>query len=144
MDLMTWLKTWLRRHPLKEPQDADRARYTTEVMTRVRRLASPGPAPVRRWLPWPGRTVLALASAAAGLAIAVAVSQTVRVPGMTPLPPAAVLAESPPDADQAWLEETLALLEELDEELPEGDVQDDESWLEELEMLDDAALAARS
>ena len=144
MDLTNWLKTWLQRHPLKEPRDADRARYTAEVMARVRRLAAPDPAPVRRWLPWPGRTVLALASAAAGLAIAVTVSQTVRVPGVPPLPVAAVLAESPPDADQAWLDETLALLEELDEEPPEDAVQDDESRLEELEMLDDAELAARS
>jgi hypothetical protein len=144
MDLATWLKTRLQRHPLKEPRDADRARYTAEVMTRVRRLASPSPEPVRRWLPWPGRVVLAFASVAAGIIVAVAVSQTVRMPGLASPAAVAVLAESPADDDQAWLEETLQLLDELEEELPEDTAPDDESWLEELEMLDEAELAAKS
>lgn len=144
MDLTTWLNQWLHRHPLKELPTEQRSRYTAEVMARVRRLAPPASKLVRRWLPWPGRTALTLASAVAGIAIAVAVSQTVRAPGRIPTPSVAVLAESPADEDQAWLEETLQLLDELEEELPEDAAPDDESWLEELEMLDEAELAARS
>lgn len=145
MDLATWLKSWLRRHPLKEPEAEPRSRYTAEVMARVRpHTNAPVGVGIRRWLPWPGRAVLAFASVAAGIAVAVAVSQAVRLPGLVPRPSAAVLAESPADEDQAWLEETLELLDELEEELPEDAAPDDESWLEELEMLEDAELAARS
>ena len=41
--------------------------------------------------------------------------------------------------DDLWIEETLQLLEELDEELPEDAFDDwsDEDWLEELELLDE-------
>lgn len=144
MDLTTWLTQWLHRHPLKAPPVEGRSRYTDEVMARVRRLAPAGPAPVRRWLPWPGRVVLAFASIAAGIAVTVAVSQAVCVPGFTPPAAVAVLAESPADDDQAWLEETLELLDDLEEDLPGDALQDDESWLEELEMLNDAELAASS
>ena len=40
MEFDTWFRTWLKQHPLKEPEHPDPTRYTAEVMTRVRRLAS--------------------------------------------------------------------------------------------------------
>ena len=52
--------------------------------------------------------------------------------------PSMVLAEDGGE-DAAWLEETLQLLEALDEDLPvdSSDGWSDEEWLNEIEMLDD-------
>ena len=60
-----------------------------------------------------------------------------------------VLAEAPPSGD-TWVADTLQLLDQLDEELPDdaatpndaNTTEDD--WLNELQMLDDSELAARS
>jgi hypothetical protein len=55
------------------------------------------------------------------------------------------IAESP-SADDRWLEETLLLLEELDEDVADETVGGalEEEWLEELQLLDDMELTARS
>ena len=102
MPFATWLQTWLIRHPLKEPTDMDRARYTAEVMARVkavgptteagtlptggvadgsaerrsRRLAEANlaPLPVRPWGFWP-RLAVALAAATAGVAVFIGTRQ---------------------------------------------------------------------
>ena len=59
---------------------------------------------------------------------------------------ALVLAEAPPD-DEAWLEQTLQLLEQL-EDTPAGDAESgtssDEEWLDELELLDESEPGASS
>jgi len=57
-----------------------------------------------------------------------------------------VLAETEPALeDEAWIEQTLGLLEELDEDLPMNPDEDTrEEWFEELEWLDQAELAATS
>ncbi|MDP3767603.1 MAG: hypothetical protein Q8S13_06280 [Dehalococcoidia bacterium] len=52
-----------------------------------------------------------------------------------------VFAESAPDDDDAWLSETMELLEQLDESLPEDEASD-EDWLQELESLDRGASAS--
>jgi len=55
------------------------------------------------------------------------------------------LAESPP-SDADWIEQTLQLLEEIDEDAPEettGDT-DEEDWLNELQLLDETELTASS
>jgi len=56
-----------------------------------------------------------------------------------------LLAEAPP-SDEAWIEQTLQLLEALDEDPPEelsGEASSDE-WLDELQWLDERELAASS
>lgn len=75
MPFATWLGTWLTRHPLKEPTGMDRARYTAEVMARVKALGpmaetALAPIAVRRWGLWP-RFAVALAAATAALAVVI-------------------------------------------------------------------------
>ena len=58
-----------------------------------------------------------------------------------------VLAEAEPSDDEAWVEQTLQVLDQLDDTLPDDRVDapgTDESWLDELERLDQEELAARS
>ena len=59
-----------------------------------------------------------------------------------------VLAEAP-QSDDSWVAQTLQLLDQLDEELPNepaaGEAtSNDNEWLDELQMLDENELAARS
>lgn len=132
MDLATWLRQWLTRHPLKEPADLDRAQYTAEVMERVKSLepplTTPAPAPWRMvWL----RPALVTVTAAAAILLVV---------GRTAQPPIPVVQVAEQlSEDDLWLEETLQWLEEFDEELPEDVFEDwsDEEWLQELERLDE-------
>jgi len=58
---------------------------------------------------------------------------------------ALLLAEAPPSED-AWFEQTLTLLEQLEEDLPEGAADDPsgDEWLDELQWLDEHDLAASS
>ena len=136
MDVVSWLKTWLRQHPLKGPSEEDRARFTAEVMARVRALTppEPAPAPVRRWAPWPGRAALAMATAAAGIAVVLAIS-----------PRTLQWAEPPADND-AWMNETLELLDQLEEDVSDNTAGEtmDEDWFEELELLNTEASATAS
>ena len=149
MDFATWLKTWLTRHPLKEPTTLDRADYTREVMARAKALDQPVPSPARSWFPWP-RLVLAVVTAAAGLALVIwtanrSTSQVAQAPAHTTL----TLAESPA-GDAQWIEETVQLLEQLDEndgvsqDATGGASNSDEDWLNELEMLDEGDVASSS
>jgi hypothetical protein len=59
-----------------------------------------------------------------------------------------VLAEAPPESnDAAWINESMQILEDIDEALPDaasGDEGNSEEWLQELEMLDQSELAAQS
>ncbi|MBI1991902.1 MAG: hypothetical protein HYY59_03450 [Candidatus Omnitrophica bacterium] len=73
----TWLQAWLSRHPLKGPSGVERARFTDEVMARVRALGLTSKEilaadPLRRWVPWP-RFALAIATASATVALVVGV-----------------------------------------------------------------------
>ena len=134
------LLSWLTRHPLKKPSGIDRAQYTAEVMAKIKALDSPAPAPapVRIWLPWP-RLAMTLATVAAGMLIML----SVRHQAPTPLPQ---IAESLAGSEDQWLEETLLLLDELDEDVSSdtaGDGSEDE-WFEELDWLDETGLASRS
>lgn len=134
------LLLWLTRHPLKKPSGIDRAQYTAEVMAKIKALdaPAPAPAPARSWLPWP-RLAMTLATVATGILIML----SVRHQAQAPLPQ---LAESPAASEDQWLEETLLLLDELDEDVSSdtaGDGSEDE-WLEELELLDETDLASSS
>ena len=220
MDFARWLKTWLARHPLKAPADADGSRFTpyhgggpaceggeerrgnpeglspkprlssrgtgftAQVMARVRAETRPGRAPAA-WterLPdlWP-RLAVSLAATAAVLAgvavlrplepgqrLADRIAQESELLAELDGPvngwgasddvdslaqdlereDAIVLAEAPPD-DDSWIADTLQLLDQLDEELPDepsaGEATSNEDeWLDELQTLDENELAARS
>ena len=176
MELMTWLRQWLARHPLKEPPDLDGARFTAEVMARVKAVSQPSQITVLRGMPhrWPFmRLGLVAATAAAGIALIVgAVGQSKRQladhvahgaqllamieesdRAIQEVPEAddpealakevelidqfTVLAEATP-SDQQAIEQTLQLLEQLDEESLEGAVDDsDRTLIEELQRLDE-------
>ena len=155
MDFARWLKTWLARHPLKAPADADGSRFTAQVMARVRAERASHQAAGAVWPAW----LLGLwPRAAVSLAATAAVLAGVAV--LRPLEPgrrladriaqesellaeldgpvngwgasddvdslaqdleredAIVLAEAPPD-DDSWVADTLQLLDQLDEELPD-------------------------
>lgn len=174
MDFSTWLTQWLARHPLREPDAHDHARYTAEVMTRIHTLTQPA----RRWLPWPGRLALAFATATAGMILVIGLRQTVgrqlaetiaresqmlaaldegafdqRLGGVEPLAEeleaedAIVLAEAEPGDDEAWFEQTLQVLDRFDDTHPDDRVEApgmNELWLDELERLDQEELAATS
>lgn len=157
MEFLTWLRTWLTRHPLKEPADAARAHYTAEVMARVRAVGSlpggsPARVPVRPWARWSHslrqvvgwpRFAVAMATAA-GVAFAVhTASQTRRQLAQQPQG----VTVSDPSSDEEWLEQTLQLLEQLEEDSSTetaGDGADEEDWLEELQWLDDSELSTAS
>ena len=148
MEFLTWLQNWLRRHPLKEPTDAERSHYTAEVMARVRALSplpgvSPARASVRPWAWWP-RMAMAMATAA-GLVFAVSTAHQTR--RQLAQQPQGVTVSDP--SDEEWLEQTLELLEQLElegETSPEtaGDGSDDEEWLDELQWLDESELSTAS
>jgi len=135
------LLSWLTRHPLKRPSGIDRAQFTAEVMAKIKAQvqSAPAPAPVRIWLPWP-RLAMTLATVAAGILIMMSVTR------LQPGQPVTTLAESPAGSEDQWLEETLLLLDELDEDVSSESAGDgsEEEWLEELEWLDETELAASS
>ena len=152
MPFDTWLRTWLKRHPLKQPQPFHTARYTAEVMTRVRRVAAAPAteanflATLRRWSGWTAGLTLATAAAALVIVIGVhhqMVSQqlarytpedlrqvaSINRPPEQPLQEHEVAVTPSPEAnhleplvladasvhERQWVEQALALLEQVDE-----------------------------
>ena len=145
MNFEGWFQAWLKRHPLKAPQEPVRSRYTAEVMSRIR-MSSPQSsearwaAIVQPWLSWP-RLAVAGAALAAGLVFVVSTNRPVpsapqlaeqvnslaeEVDTMEQL----ILAASTP-IDAEWIEHTVQLLDQFDEDVPEN-------LLDELELLDQA------
>ena len=145
MDLATWLRQWLSRHPLKELPDRDRAQYTAEVMERVRAIARPAPAPARRRIVWLRPALVTLTAAAAvvlivgrlneshldvgqGVQDAQRLAEGKRIPLIPqPADPEEEIIQSLAALDelmlaedltgaQQWLENAVPLLQELDEE----------------------------
>lgn len=191
MDFSAWLHSWLKRHPLKPLDHIDQSQYTAEVMSRIK--AQPATQPAYRvrsagvWLPWP-RLALAVATAAAGAAIALTVFRAQPLPQVADrsTSPAALalmatedaellaeleegtadflidngdtldralettdalmlLAEAPGQGDEQWLEETMQLLDQLDEDVSSDDEEgSDDDWLDDLQLLDETDLAASS
>ena len=75
MDFAAWFRTWLARHPLKQPRGVDVSRYTDDVMAKIRALApTPNGARPAVFLHlvwgWP-RLALIAATAAVGMLIVV-------------------------------------------------------------------------
>lgn len=174
MDFATWWHTWLTRHPLKAPSTIDASRFTAEVMARVRALRAMPAEPLRwRWsalLGWPRLALATATLAALGVAvtlgtlqwsqarIARAVTQDAQLlaaldemPELSPdddaeLMDRMVLAEATP-SDEDWLEQTIQMLEQVDEDDPSAasnEPSSEEDWLDELELLDETDLAASS
>jgi len=152
MEFSTWFKTWLSRHPLKAPSEADRAAYTAQVMMRVRGEA-PAPAYARAvsqrpaWS-WP-RLTLAFATATA-VAVALVTLNVQRVSGPRTLATERAHSEllvAFDDANPVGLEEDLELLAEEWRELNGAMFAEtpptDAEWLEALsqvlEEVDDQA-----
>lgn len=147
MGFETWLRSWLARHPLKEPAGFSRAAYTAQVMAKVQSLQEPAQAipsriPGRLWLPWPR---LALGLATAGVAMALIVS-TIRASGArtarATLRDVELLAALDQIQDAALdqiKEETEELLDELETVdallLAEAAPSTEEQWLEETLLL---------
>ena len=130
--------SWLTRHPLKGPSGIDRAQYTAEVMAKIKALDVPAPAPTpaRSWLPWP-RLVLTMATVAAGVLLMLTVTHPTSRHMFQ-------LVQSN-DAEDQWLDDTLQLLDQLDENAAdEATGASDEDYLEELKQLDNTELAASS
>lgn len=173
MDWKAWMSRWLTRHPMKAPLQVDRTRYTAQVMTRVRALGvAPSAAPVAS--PWWPRLGLVFATAAVLLVVGVVgrragslARQTMadveflailENQGLEPLLPDdadALAAEleladtfqlaETVASDEAWLEQTLQLLEETDDASALGEEPVvDEEWLQELQTLDEQELTASS
>lgn len=170
-DFLSWLKNWLTRHPLKAPLESLQASYIEEVMTRIR--ATQAPAPAFRWVPRP-QVAFALGTAfACALALLVVmhraptrIAQQIErewqllsevgedslelAPGdldeEIQLVDQLTLAQGQPALDdEAWVEQTLQLLERLesDEPLPASqDAIPAWDWLDELQWLDESELAS--
>jgi len=160
-DFRIWLAQWVARHPVRTPGQAPDASYAEDVMRRVKAASVPQERPAAAWWlrPWP-----AIAVACASVAVVaslVAERQPVRVAeradqdlrvldalGVAPDAPEdvteeelrgldqLVLAEAQRDADEeAWIEQTLQVLDGLEEE-PEAlhELQEELELLDELEM----------
>ena len=156
-DWDTWLRQWMVKHPLKEPPASGTQEYTQEVMRRIRAMEAP--APMFQWVPRPrSRPVLAWATVAVfALLIAIVVPRSsVRLADRQPeetSPQNMMVAESlPASDDEAWIAQTLEVLEEVEAEdidawdSPQHRVTDDE-LLEELRLLEEleaSELAASS
>jgi len=146
MEFTTWFQQWLRRHPLKEPPETARARLTAGVMVRVRALdTASGRIPladlVRRWAFRP-RWVLAAATAAVGIAIAVvATRQSSHQLAQTITRESQLLAAlEEPDGDLVREDHVEALADELaltDTLVLAEAPPDDQQWITQtLQLLD--------
>ena len=75
-DWDTWLKDWLKGHPLRMPAAQPDRRFTEEVMAKIRAEQSPAPV-ILRWIPRP-RFAFAL-----GGTLAAVLALTLWIPWIT-------------------------------------------------------------
>ena len=144
MNFSRWLTTWLKRHPLKEPDEVDRALYTREVISRIKGRRAPAVAPSPWWQCLLNPPVALAAAMVVVLAVTSAVERSRTPLAQRALRDSALLAESPP-SDDAWIQQTMQLLDQLDQDAPSDDAagsasKSDEDWLNELETLDEQDL----
>lgn len=175
MGTLDRLEEWLAKRSLKLPAQHDPARFTQDVMGRVRAEApAASAASARRWGWWPQVGLAAAAAAAllvvrvndtSGSRLAASVERQIQLLAALNEPSlldpsglyenglareaeeldAFMLAEAQP-ADDAWIEQTVELLNQLDEDAPEdasGEPSGD-GWLQELESLDASEFSAQS
>jgi hypothetical protein len=148
MDPVERFLAWWSKRPTPLPRQHDRAQFTEQVMARVRALEppSPGTAPARHpWRLWPRLALGAACAALLAVVVTGRVRSTVSPPEVAQRPAENLVLAQAADADvENWIHETLQLLEELEEEIPdEGSAGSgsDEQWLRELEWLDEGELS---
>ena len=174
MNLLSWLTRHPLKGPTGIDRAQYTAEVMAKVKALAQ--PAPAPAPVRVWLPWPRLALtLATVAAGVALVIGTRHYQTQQLaqqiasesqllaaldePEHEPLAADQVeavadeletmdtlqLAESLPSDDE-WVEQTLQLLDELDEDVPENAASDasQDEWLQELEQVDESDLAANS
>ena len=153
MEFMSWLHHWLARHPMKTPTQEEQRRSTASVMERVRVIGPHQhdvPAQARWSWAWP-RFAIAVATIALVVGI-VRVSQPLRRQlaqqphQAAPTRPETKSAVPQTMTDDEWVDQTLKLLDQLDEEVvPDASTEsEDEPWLKELELLDERDLSNAS
>ena len=179
MNISTWLTQWFARHPLKEPASHNPAWFTAQVMQRVKAAAQPVPAitPTHQWFSWPRlgfATALATAaivlvavpkSSTSGRLASAVLSDTQLLEALDEaavdtvdtdmlaqelqLHDAMMLAEAQPSDDQ-WIEQTMQLLDQLDQESQDDSSastpapSDDDDLLNELQLFDEHAVGVQS
>ena len=170
MESSHWLTTWLKRHPLKEPAGVDRATYTREVISKIKGLHAPAVSAAPWWQLLLNPAFALATAAVVVLSLTTAVERSRAQLAQRVLHDSAllaalgenggelpdddqladdlevtdtlVLAESPPSDDQ-WIQQTMQLIDQLDQDSASDDAAtdgSDEDWLNELEMLDEADL----
>ena len=144
MDFSRWLTTWLTRHPLKDPVGMDRASYTREVISKIHARQHPAVSPAPWWQVLLNPPVALAAAAVVVMAVTATLEHSRATLAQQSLRDAARLAESPPGDDE-WIQQTMQLLEQLDQDVPGDDAagsasSSEEEWLKELEMLDEQDL----
>ncbi len=157
MDDATWLRAWCARHPLQDPP-VDAVRFTQAVMASVRAPSEPVQQRVSaqpwQWS-WPSVSI-GLAGAVAAFLLLVTHRQEplpeLALRGQPPAATRSLVDRQPPAVPQMTphqpatpsLEDTMALLDALDEALVDGmlwELADTTLLHEELEFLD-SVLAA--
>ena len=129
-----WLTGWLAKHPLRKPDTASPG-YTTHVMAHIRSVSkSKRPAILEAFTNLTGWMSQPVPALALSTAVVLMVSLTL----MRPHRQLRVVAEV--DEDVRWIEETLDLLQDVDE-APEDSTDDSQAaedvW-QELQELDEA------
>ncbi len=116
-----WFKSWLARHPLKEPPQFLGRDYTREVLYRIKGTRVPSHA--FRWFAFPRFSFTLGTVAACTLLVMVALNSSHRV--------------------ETDVDETIALLEQVDPNglsSAEENSLSDEDLLKELEQMDETGL----
>jgi len=132
MDVGSWIRRWVLRHPLKTPAADDRQQFTADVMARIKALEQPAPQPMilhslrslRSQWAWPRIAVVASTAALVALV-------------------AGRLEHAPPKASQVvqQLEHDAQLLAALGEPAVMASSDDLEELAQELEDYDTMLLA---
>lgn len=145
MDFSRWLTAWLRRHPLKAPSDMGPA-YTREVISKLGRETQRTASPVRWWSIFSSPAYAMVSLAAIALIVTALIQRPSAQTARQATRQTAVLAESTESGD-AWIQQTMQLLDQLEQDSASNDAattQSDEEWLNELETLDEADLNSSS
>lgn len=167
MEFSDWLRSWLARHPLKSPTEFEQSQLTRAVMERLRMIHRET-HPSRHWRFFPRLSLIAAtAMAIVFLAIMALPKMTDRSTAhlerersydQSPQLPSQgqdflILAQEPL-SDEQWLDETLEILQEFEED-PFTRVEEQDSsldysedewlkWLELLELLEEVEASTHS
>ena len=141
MSLPSWFSQWLMRHPVKTLPEDDQRELTSRVMARLNESSEPAASPQSMLTTWwtTSRLMVATVSAMAVVTLVIGVVRYTYVPKFARTNGTLVLAKAKSD-DAAWVNETLQLLDQLDQDStiqdPSGETSNDEEWMKELELLE--------